>query len=52
MKLTDEEIDQLYVQMTGKTRWEEATASAMILGSGLLLVIGILVAAAIILIAD
>ena len=52
MKLTDEEIDRLYVQATGKTRWEEARASASMLGCALLMVITLVVVGFIIIIVD
>ncbi|HET6456820.1 MAG TPA: hypothetical protein VFI02_20670 [Armatimonadota bacterium] len=37
--MTDEEIDRLYVQLTGKTRWEEARASSTMIGLGVFLLL-------------
>jgi hypothetical protein len=50
--MTEDEIDVIYVATTGKTRWEEAKASASMLGCGLLTVIVFVVVGFIIIIAD
>jgi len=50
--LTQEEIDELYVHLTGKTRWEEAEASAVMLGGSLLALIIFVVVGFIIIIVD
>ena len=50
--MTEDEIDAIYVATTGKTRWEEARASASALGCALLTVIILVVVGFIIIIAD